>query len=131
MDDKVGQIHYVEYYKAMIVSTTPQAWLTKHIGAPDKVAPAQGGRLLTWKRGDLRLQVLATNQIDQVWRFANFEGKLVISFWNEDYEEHLADVGERCDKLLEEKRGRGNMSEAMWFGLNCGLAGGAKEHAGI
>ena len=115
----------------MIVSTTPQAWLTKHIGAPDKVAPAQGGRLLTWKRGDLRLQVLATNQIDQVWRFANFEGKLVISFWNEDYEEHLADVGERCDKLLEEKRGRGNMSEAMWFGLNCGLAGGAKEHAGI
>jgi hypothetical protein len=131
MDDKVGQIHYVEYYKAMIVSTTPQAWLTEHLGAPDKVSPAQGGRLLTWKRGDLRLQVLATNQIDQVWRFADFQGKLVISFWSEDYGEYLADLDQRCNKLLEEKRGRGNMSEAMWFGLNCDLAGSAREQAGI
>jgi hypothetical protein len=130
-DGKLGQIHYVEYYKAMVVSTTPQAWLTEHLGAPDKVSAANGGRLLTWKSGDLRLQVLATNQIDQVWRFANYEGQLTISLWTEDYEDHLADVAERCDKLLDEKRGRGSMSETMWFAVNCGLTGGAKEHAGI
>lgn len=132
MDDgTLGQVHYVEYYKAMIVNTTPQAWLTKYLGEPDKVSGANGGRLLTWNQGDLHLQVLATNQIETVWRFADYEGQLTIALWSDDYEEHLADVGKRCDKLLEEKRGKGTMSESIWFGLNCGLAGGAKDHAGL
>ena len=30
--------------KAMIVSTTPLGWFRKHLGAPDKVSPAQGAR---------------------------------------------------------------------------------------
>lgn len=92
---------------------------------------ANGGRLLTWNQGDLHFQVLATNQIETVWRFADYEGQLTIALWSDDYEEHLADVGKRCDKLLEEKRGKGTMSESIWFGLNCGLAGGAKDHAGL
>lgn len=37
MDDgTLGQVHYVEYYKAMIVSTTPQAWLTNILGSPTR-----------------------------------------------------------------------------------------------
>lgn len=69
--------------------------------------PAGDGRLLTWKSGDLRLQVSPTNRIDRVWRFADFEGNLAVSFWSVDYKGHLANMGERCANLLEEKRGRG------------------------
>jgi peptidoglycan hydrolase-like protein with peptidoglycan-binding domain len=130
-DDKVGQIRLVERYKAMVVTTQPQAWLQKRLGSPDEVSAAHGGRLLTWEDGDLRLQVIATNQTDVIWRGAGYESELAISIWSEDYEDYLDDLGERCHKLLEEKRGRGSMSEAMWFATHCNLAGGAKDHTGI
>jgi hypothetical protein len=65
-----------------------------HIGAPYKVRSAGDGRLLTWKGGDLRLQVSPTDRVDRVWRFADLEG-------------NLANMGERCANLMEEKRDRG------------------------
>ena len=132
MDDaQVGQIRYVEHYKAMVVTTQAQAWLQKTLGSPDQVGAARGGRLLTWREGDLRLQVLATNRTDTLWRGAGYESELVISLWSEDYEEYLADLDDRCQELLEEKRGTGSMSEALWFAGHCNLTGNARDHAGI
>ncbi|MBK1631684.1 hypothetical protein CKO31_13195 [Thiohalocapsa halophila] len=134
MDDgTVGQLRYVEHYRAMLVNTQPQAWLHKRLGSPDGIESARGGRLLTWKDGDLRLQVLATNQTDVFWRGAGYASRLAISIWSEDYEQYLADLGERCHQLLEEKRDTGivGMNEAMWFARHCNLSGNAKDHAGI
>lgn len=128
----VGQIRYVEYYNAAVVNTTPQAWLTKHLGKPNNVRPAGNyGRILTWKDGDRRMQVLATNQIEEVWRMAGFEGELAISIWNEDYEQYLVTVRERCNETRNKSRSELTMSDTTWFALNCGLAGGSKEHLGI
>ncbi|QID17569.1 hypothetical protein G3580_07870 [Nitrogeniibacter mangrovi] len=128
---KVGQIRLVEFYKAMLVNTNPQAWLSKRLGEPDEVRAAQGGRLLTWKDGDRRLQVLATNQIENVWRFAGYESEMAISVWTEDFEDYLADVAERCDATRSKPRNEVSMSDTAWFAVNCGLAGGSKEHPGI
>jgi hypothetical protein len=130
-DDRVGQIRFVEHYKAMMATTQPQAWLQKTLGTPDEIGAARGGRLLTWKDGDLRLQVLATNRTDLLWRGAGYESELVISLWTEDYAAYLADLDARCQALLEEKRGSGSMSEAMWFAGHCDLAGTARDHVGI
>ena len=59
------------------------------------------------------------------------KSELAISIWSEDYENYLAELGERCHKLLEEKRDRGSISEAIWFAEHCDLAGNANDHAGI
>lgn len=130
-DEKLGLVRYVERYKAMLVTTQPQAWLQKRLGPPDEIAAERGGRLLTWKDGDLRLQVFATNQTDVLWRGAGFVSKVAISLWSEHYETYLADLDERCQALFEQKRERGSISEAIWFAGHCDLVGNARDHVGI
>lgn len=130
-DDVVGQVRYVEFYKAMLINTTPQAWLSKRLGEPDEVRLGNGGRLMTWTDGQRRLQVLATNQIEEVWRMAGYESELAISVWNEDYEAHLLDVGKRCDATVKTPRNELSMSDSLWFAQHCGLTGASSEHAGI
>jgi len=130
-DGEVGQVRYVEFYKAMLINTTPQAWLSQRLGDPDEVRPSQGGRLLIWHDGGRRLQVLATNQIEEAWRIAGYQSELAISVWNADYEDYLAGVDKRCDAIMQRPRAQVSMNDSVWFGTHCGLTGGSSDHPGI
>jgi hypothetical protein len=124
---EVGQVSFEEHYTAMVVDSQPQRILSEQLGAPT-VQLGGGGRLLTWKSGDYRLQVFATNQIEVVWRGAGYQSRLALSFWTEEFEDHLEGVNKHCAKLKDKGRNEWSINESHFFGMECnfGLGGGRK-----
>ena len=114
-NNAVGQIKYVEYYKAMVIDSTPQAWLSKRLGKPHEVSFGSGGRLLTWKDGSLRLQVMVSNQVDVLWGGAGYVSRMLIALWSKDYEEYLVRLNERCDEIRKKPRNQWSMEDATLF----------------
>ncbi len=114
-NNAVGQIKYVEYYKAMVIDSTPQAWLSDQLGQPDEVSFGSGGRLLTWKDGSRRLQVMASNQVDVLWGGAGYVSRMLVALWSEDYEEYLVRLNERCDEIRKKPRNQWSMEDAALF----------------
>jgi len=118
-DDRIGQIDYIEHYKGMLISTTPQAWLTARLGKPDYVGGNASIRLMTWEKGPRHLQVRVSSQVEVMWAGAGYESQMEISLWNDDYEEYLDKLNKRCAEIRQKPRNQWSVEEGLLFGQKC------------
>ena len=122
MDDgDVGQFIINDYFLAMSVPTQAQRWLTDKIGKPNKVQPGGGGVFMMWKDSNYRLQVFVSNQLDVFWKGAGYKSRIAMSFWSEDYEDHLEEVNERCEDIKSKNRNEWSSKESTIFMTQCSL----------
>jgi len=121
-DDELGQLTFEERYFAISVPTQAQRWLSDKLGEPGKVQPGGGGVFMMWKDGDYRLQVFVTNQLEVVWKGAGYKSRLALSYWNEDFEDHLGQVNKRCNKLKSKGRNQWSINDSAFFTMQCNLS---------
>lgn len=132
MPDQVGQVEWVEHYKAQLELAPVKHWLVERFGKADSEQAEPLGFNWTWKDGDQRLQVAASNQVDVLAAAANYRSKLRIALWNEDYEDYLTEVDQRCDKLRKTPRSEFSMDDSMFFvKAECPLVDGHPKEAGL
>ena len=130
-NDRVGQIDFIEHYKGMVISSTPQAWLTARIGKPDQVGGTAVARLMTWHQGSRHLQVRVAGQVEVIWANAGFQSQMEISLWNDDYEDYLDKLNRRCIKIRQKPRNEWSMDESLLFGKKCPLTADARLTPGL
>ncbi len=120
-NDELGQLTFEERYLAISIPSQAQRWLSDKLGKPDEVQPGGRGVFMMWKDGDYRLQVFVTNQLEVVWKGAGYKSRLALSFWNEDFEDHLEQVNKRCDKLKSKGRDQWSIIDSTFFTMQCNL----------
>jgi hypothetical protein len=131
-DDKVGQIVFDEYYKAALLDQPAEASLVERFGKPDAVQDSDDGRLLYWRDGERRLQVMLSNRVDVFALSADYVSRLQISLWNRDFEAFLEAVNKRCSKIRQTPRNAWSMDDSVWFGVNqCPLGEGYEKKPGL
>jgi len=121
-DDELGQLTFEERYFAIAIPAQVQRRLSDKLGEPDKVQPGGGGVFMMWKDGDYRLQVFVTNQLEVVWKGAGYKSRLALSYWHEDFEDHLEQVNKRCNKLKSKGRNQWSINDATFFTMQCNLS---------
>lgn len=124
MHDAVGQIDFIEHYRAKLEIDVVRDWLTKHFGKPDAEEPTGFGINWRWD-DDQHLQIAAENQVDVFAASANYRSRLRVALWNDDYEDYLVEASERCDKIRKTPRSEMSMDDSMFFmKANCSLVAG-------
>ena len=132
MPDQVGQIEWVEHYKAQLELAPVKRWLVERFGKADSEQAEPLGFNWTWKDGDQRVQVAASNQVDVFAASARYRSKLRIALWNEDYEDYLTKVDQRCDELRKTPRRELSMDDSIFFmKADCPLVDGHPKQAGL
>lgn len=132
MQDDLGQVGFLEHYKAGLELDLVHDWLVQRFGRPQDTQPSDHGVVWTWRDGDRRLQVMADNQVDVIMYGADYRSKLGIALWNEDYEDYLVDATERCDRIRGMPRNEWSMDDAAFFmKVGCPLVGRQPLEAGL
>ena len=111
--------------------STVRYWLTQRFGKPDKENASASGVSLVWRDGAQRLQVGAGNQVDVMRRGVGYRSQLALALWSEDYEDHLEQVNERCDKIRKLPRSEMSIDQSMFFVSSCSLAAGHRIEPGL
>jgi hypothetical protein len=130
-NDRVGQIDFMEHYMGMVISSTPQAWLTARFGEPDQVGGNAGVRLMTWHDGPQHLQVRISSQLEGLWVNVGFKSQMDISLWSDDYEAYLEKLNRRCAEIRQKPRNEWSVEEGLLFGQKCPLGTEARLTAGL
>lgn len=130
-NDGVGQIDFIEHYKGMLISTTPQAWLTARLGEPDHVGGNPSVRLMSWEEGPRHLQVRVSNQIEVIWANAGYQSQMEISLWDDDYEDYLARLNNRCTEIRQKPRNQWSVEDGLLFGQKCPMSPDARLTPGL
>lgn len=118
---KAGQIRFEEHFLGMSVPAQGQRHLTEQLGKPDRVQHGGGGTFMSWKDGDYRLQVFVTNQLDVFWAGAGYKSRVLLSLWNEDFEDHLQEINERCEEIKSKSRRDLSMKDSTFMMSECNL----------
>lgn len=119
-DQSVGRITYEELYKAVVQNSSVQAWLTNKIGKPEKVSGTLYTGSMLWENGDVRVLV-RTGGVDVLEKGVGYRSKMIVSLWNEDYEEFEKEKKQKCDELRKTPRSELSYDDSAWFLQNCPL----------
>jgi hypothetical protein len=130
-NDRVGQIDFMEHYMGMVISSTPQAWLTARLGEPDQVGGNAVVRLMTWNNGPQHLQVRISSRVEVMWANAGFKSQMEISLWSDDFESYLEKLNRRCAEIRSKPRNEWSVEEGLLFGQKCPLGTEAHLTAGL
>jgi len=130
-DGAVGQIDCTDYFKAAIDLEGMRRALVERYGEPDEVQQVGGGRLMTWDDGAQILQVLATNQVHNAFKYQGYRSRLSLALWSKDYSRHVAELNKRCAEIWDKPANELSMNDKLYAGRHCPLMPGAEKSAGI
>lgn len=132
MDQRVGQIEFVEHFKAKMELDLVRDQLAEKYGSPDSEQKIEYGYVWDWKQRDRRLQVKAKNQADVIMHGVGFRSRLAVALWNDRYEDYLVKVNKRCDSIRKKPQSERSMDDAAFFMKHqCPMVGGYRLEPGL